>query len=121
MKLKNFNLLHWVGRIFFISFLGMIIAYNSNSYKFLFDYFVVLFNLNFILIGIGLFRPRGDINYITSNILAVSLILAGLAFSTAWVMVAMFSFPLNNLIVTSIGAVFIVSVFGIMFGGLASK
>jgi hypothetical protein len=33
----------------------------------------------------------------------------------------MFGFPLSNLIVTTMGVIFMVSVFGMMFGGLASK
>jgi len=80
-----------------------------------------LFSLNFSIIGIGFLRSKKDANFIASNVLAVSLILAGLVFSTVWIMVAMFGFPLDNQIVTTMGLIFMVSILGIMFGGLASK
>lgn len=119
-KSKN-KLFIWGLRIFLLSILGMILVQTSVLDKVYLNYFIVLFNSVFIFFGIGFFTPRSDTNFFASNILAISLILAGLSFCSLWLMGPIYNIPLNNPYMTSLGIIFMISIFGLLIGGLARK
>jgi hypothetical protein len=58
---------------------------------------------------------------VSSNILAVSLMLIGLSFCLLWLFGPIYKMPLNNPYMTSLAFVFLLGIFGSFIGGLARK
>lgn len=118
---NNSKTLIWGSRVFFLSILGMILTKLSIFPDTYLGYFIVLFNVTFIIFGIGFFSFQKDKNFIATNILASSLVLIGLTFSIIWTLGRIYHFPLNSPIMTGSAIIFMISILGTMVGGLSYK
>jgi hypothetical membrane protein len=85
------------------------------------DYFIILFCMTYVFLGVGFLTIKKNENRVAANILAISLILAGLTFSLVWALGRIHGFPLTHPLMTGSAIVFMISILGVMFGGLAYK